>query len=112
MLERGVALVVLPAVARVAGRELRHHPVADDLGDDRRAGDRVDLGVAVDDVRVRPDVRLEPGDPVAVDEHVLVAADPGDRAAHREVRGVIDVELVDLADRRGADADRRRRAPG
>ena len=49
VLERGVALVVLPAVAGVAGRQPLHHPVADDLGHDRRAGDRVDLGVAVDD---------------------------------------------------------------
>ena len=49
VLERRVALVVLPAVARVARGEARHHPVADDLGHDRRAGDRVDLGVAVDD---------------------------------------------------------------
>ena len=59
VLARGIALVVLPAVARVAGREPGHHPVADDLGHDRRTRDRVDLRVAVDDVRVRPDVRLE-----------------------------------------------------
>ena len=56
VVERGIALVVLPAVARVARGEAGHHPVADDLGDDRGARDRVDLGVAVDDVRVRPDV--------------------------------------------------------
>ena len=53
-----------------------------------------------------PTWRLEAGDPVAVDEDVVVAADPRDRPAHREVRRVVDVELVDLADRRRADADR------
>ena len=37
--------------------------------------------------------------------------DPGDRAAHRQVRGVIDVELVDLAHGRGADPDRHRPRP-
>ena len=111
MLERRVALVALPAVARVAGRQALHHPVADDLGHDRRAGDRVDLGVPVDDRRVRSDCRLEPGDPVAVDEDVLVLADAGDGASHREMRGVVDVELVDLADRCRADADRERAPP-
>ena len=55
---------------------------------------------------VRPDLGLEPDDPVAVDDDVVVAAEPGDRPAHREVRGVVDVELVDLADGGGADADR------
>ena len=73
VLQGRVALVVLPAVPRVASRQQLHHPVADDLGDDRGAGDRVDLGITVDDVRVRPDVCLEPGDPVAVDEDVVVA---------------------------------------
>ena len=58
-----------------------------------------------------PTCASKPGDPVAVDQHVLVAADPRDRPAHREVRGVVDVELVDLADRRGADADRDRARP-
>ena len=52
-----------------------------------------------------PDVPLEPDDPVAVDDHVVVAAEAGDRPAHREVRRVVDVQLVDLADGRRADAD-------
>ena len=60
VLARGVALVVLPAVARVARRELGHHPVADDLGHDRRARDRVDLGVAVDDVVYGPTCASKP----------------------------------------------------
>ena len=64
------------------------------------------MRVAVDDVRVRADMRLEAGDPVAVDQHVLVPADARDRPAHRQVRGVVDVELVDLANRGGAEPDR------
>ena len=56
-------------------------------------------------VRVRPDLGLEARDPVAVDEDVVVATEPGDRPAHREVGRVVDVELVDLADRRRADTD-------
>jgi hypothetical protein len=38
---------------------------------------------------------------------VVVAAEPGDRPAHREVGRVVDVQLVDLADRRRTDADGR-----
>ena len=70
------------------------------------AGDGVDPGVAVDDVRVRPDVGLEPGDPVAVDDDVLVAAEAGNRPAHREVGSVVDVQPVDLGDGRRPDTDR------
>ncbi len=93
----GVPLVVLPAVARVARGEPGHHPVANDLRHDRRAGDRVDLRIAVDDLRVRPDLGLEAGDPIAIDQHVLVTTEAGDRASHREVGRVVDVEPVDLA---------------
>ena len=35
----------------------------------------------------------------------LIFAEPRDGTAHREVRGVIDVQLIDLADRRGSDPD-------
>ena len=106
MLARGVAGVAVPAVHRVADGEVVHHPVADGLGDDRGAGDRVDPRVAVDDRRVRPDLRLEVGDPQPVDEHVVVTAEPGDRAAHREVGRVVDVQPVDVGDGRRPDADR------
>src|ERR671931_1606303 len=92
-----VALVVLPAVPRIARGEPGHHPVADDLGDDRGAGHGVNARVAVDHVRVLPDLLLETYDPVTVDDDVLMAAQTRDRAAHREMRGVVDVELVDLA---------------
>ena len=53
-------------------------------------------------------MRLEPGDPVAIDEDVLVATHARDRAAHRQVGRVIDIELIDLADRRRAHTDRDR----
>src|SRR4029078_1990490 len=78
---RGIALVVLPAVAPAAGGEAHHHPLPDDLGNDRRARDRVHLGVAVDDVGVWPDLGLEPDDPVSVDYDVLVTAEPADGSA-------------------------------
>src|SRR5262245_61874195 len=94
----GIALVVFPAVARIPHRKEGHHPVAYNLGNDRRAGDRVAPGIAVDDRRVRSDRGLETLDPVAVDQDVVVAAEAGDGAAHREVRRVVDVDRVDLAD--------------
>ena len=91
VLLRRVALVALPAVLRVADGEAVHHPVADGLGDHRRAGDRVDQRVAVHDRRVRAHLPLEVGDAQPVDEHVVVAAEARDRPAHREVGGVVDV---------------------
>ena len=48
---------------------------------------------------------LEAGDAVAIDEHVLVTAQPADRATHRQVRRVVDVQAIDLGDRGRADAD-------
>src|SRR6202043_1996016 len=66
--------------------------------------DRVALGVAVDDCRVRPDGRFEPGDPIAVDEDVVVRPEPGYRATHREMGGVVDVQAVDLGHGCGTDA--------
>jgi hypothetical protein len=55
-------------------------------------------------------VRLEVGDAVPIDQHMVVPAQPGDRPTHREMGRVIDVQLVDLAHRRGAHADRHRAA--
>ena len=95
---------MLPAVPRIARGQAGHHPVAHDLGDDRGARDRVHLRVAIDDVRVGPDQVLEPDDPVPIDHDVLVATEPGDRATHREMGRMVDVELIDLAHGRGADA--------
>src|SRR6266566_6535852 len=105
MVPRRVPLVVLPAVARVASREARHHPVPDHLRHDGGAGDRVAERVSVDDRRVWPDVLFEPDDPIAIYEHMLLAADPGDRPTHREMRGVVDVKAIDLGDRCGPDTD-------
>src|SRR3954451_7764412 len=96
MVPRRIALVVLPAVPGITRGKESHHPVADDLGNDRRAGDRIDPRVAVDDVGVWPDSSLEAGDPVAVDEDVLVPTDLPDGPPHREMGRVVDVELVDL----------------
>src|SRR5206468_10551506 len=46
---RGIAAVMVPAVAGIIARIVGHHPVASDLGDDRGGGDRAAFGVAVDD---------------------------------------------------------------
>ncbi len=54
---------------------------------------------------------LEMGDAQAVDEHMIVLADLGDRTAHGQVGGVIDVQAIDLGHRGGADADRDGPAP-
>ena len=110
MVERRVAGVVLPAVVRVARGEPVHEPVADDLGDDRGGRDRVALRVAADDRRVGADVLLEAVDAQPVDQHVLALGDAADRAAHGEVRGVVDVDPVDLGHARRADADGHRAA--
>ena len=53
-----------------------------------------------------PTCPLEVGDAQPVDEDVVVAAEARDRPAHREVGRVVDVEPVDVGDRRGAHADR------
>ena len=42
---------------------------------------------------------IEYDDPIAVDENMVVTADSGDRPAHRQMRGVVDVEAIDLGDR-------------
>jgi hypothetical protein len=42
---------------------------------------------------------------------MLMVADAGDGASHGEVRSVVDVELVDLANRGRAHADRERAPP-
>ena len=102
---RGVAGVALPAVLGMANGQTRHHPVANDLRDDGRAGDRIADRVAVHDRRVRTHVTLEAGNSQPVDEDVVVSAEPGDRPTHREVGRVIDVQLVDLAHGGCADAD-------
>ena len=57
--------------------------------------------VAADDRRV---LDAERADRLAVDEHVVGRdREPRERAAHREHRGVIDVDAVDLAHRRRAE---------
>src|SRR5207245_9359112 len=44
-------------------------------------------------------------DAPAVHQHPVVLADLTQRAEHRDVARVVDVEAMDLGDRRGADAD-------
>ena len=61
------------------------------------------LNVKLDAMPVNGTLHIR--DPQPVDEDVVVAADPGDRPPHREVRRVVDVEAVDLPHRRGAHPD-------
>ena len=103
MLARCIAGVVLPAVPRVARSQLDHHPVANHLRDDRRAGDGIAEGIPVDNRGVRPNLLLEAGDPEPVHQDVIMLADPRDRTAHGEMGGVVDVQAIDLGDGCGAD---------
>ena len=91
--------VARPGICRVSLGERVHEPVARDLRDDRRARDRVAPGVAPDDGRVHA---AEQADRLAVDEHVVrgvaeAGGHPGQGTPHRQRRGVVDVQPVDLA---------------
>ena len=103
--ERRIPRVVLPAVVGIAGRKTFHETVPDDLRHDRGGRDRVAARVAVHDRGVRADEVLEPVHPQAVDEHVLPLAHAADGTAHGEVRGVVDVDPVDLGHAGGAEPD-------
>ena len=91
--QRGIALVALPAVARVArGEQASSSGRAPPW---RRSTRRRSCSSCASPSTIAvygPTWRLEAGDPIAVHEHVIVAAQPRDRAAHREVGGVVDVE--------------------
>lgn len=107
MLLRCIAEVMLPAIAGVDVCESRHSAVACDFGDDRRRGDRGAQRVATDDGLRRADqVRR----PVAVDQGEVGATAKPARQRHRgslhgEQRRAKDVEIVDLGDAGGADAN-------
>src|SRR5688500_237595 len=107
VIDRRVAAVVLPAVARVLRREALHEPVARDLRDDRRGRDRERLYVALDDLGVAAGREGRVEDALAVDEHPVVLTDLPERPLHRDVARVVDVQPVDLRHGRGADADSR-----
>src|SRR6267378_420824 len=98
-----VAAVVLPAVTGVLRRELLHEAVAGDLRDDRRGGDRERLRVALDYLGglARRESRIEDAPPV--DEDPVVLTDLTQRSHHGDVTRVIDVEAMDLGERRGTD---------
>src|SRR5205823_2505241 len=105
MIDGRITAVVFPAVAGVLHCELRHEAVARDLRDDRRCSDRERFRVAPHDLRVpsRGERRIEDATPV--DEDPVVLADLAQRAQHRNMTRVIDVEAMDLRERRGTDAD-------
>ena len=85
-------------VSRVLAVERIHHAVALGLGDDRRGGDREIDAVALVELVLR---NLDARHGARVHQHVLRAPRQRlDRAAHREQRRVIDVDLVDFLDGR------------
>ncbi len=106
MVAGGVAGIPLPAVSGIPHGQQAHQPIACDLGHDRRARDGVRAGVTVDDRGVRTDLGLEAHDLATVHEHVIVGVDTSQGAPHGQVGRVVDVEPLDLRDRRGADPPR------
>src|SRR5204863_4849285 len=90
MVRSGVANVVLPAVAGVTPREPVHEPIAGDFGHDRGAGDGIRERVAVHDARVWAEVDVS--DVETVDQRVIHWLDALQRARHRQMRRVVNVE--------------------
>src|SRR2546426_5772896 len=105
MIDGRIPAVVLPAVARVLRRKPGHQPVARDLRDDRCRGDGEGLRVASHDLAVLAWRERGIEDAASVDEHPVVLTDLPERAEHRHMARVIDVEAMDLRDRCRADAD-------
>ena len=80
-----------------------HEIVAEHLGDDGSAGDRVALPVSLDDRAMVAERRLwTPVDQNTVGDE----REPLQRALHRECRGAPHVQPLDLPGRRGTDPDR------
>ena len=105
MLARCVADIGLPAITTIALGERAHDPVARDLGDDRGRRDREAESVALYDRLHRAG---EGRRHVAVDEcHVRADSEPANGPRHRQKRRAQNVDAVDLAHARRADADMR-----
>jgi len=108
-----VAAVPVPAISLVPAGQPAHESIPDRLGDDARGRDGVAIGVAVHEGVVgMPDF----GHGEAVQQEAgprgrgAAGQDAEDGAAHREGGRDADVELIDLADGRPADADGEGRA--
>ena len=100
-----VALVDLEPVLRMRKRVLAHELIARDLGDDRRRGDRGDLGVALHD----RGLLLDDAQGQAVDDDVVrSAAEPAERGEDRALERRGHAERVDLLGRDVSDGDRDR----
>lgn len=126
---RGVALVHLPAVGGVVGREAAHNIVPRSLGDDARRSDREELAVALHHALVRHERRLvmeahgigppegvgrlEIGivgvEAVAVDDEELGSdGERADRTVHCQDAGVEYIETINLSRRGHAHCPRNR----
>ena len=106
VIARGIAHVLLPAVALVALGQLVHEPVTRHLRHDRGAGDSVRQRIAVDDRGVWPNIDL--AKVATVDQRVVDRLDAFEGPPHRQVRRAQDVDFVDLGNRRCSNADGRR----
>src|SRR3989441_4280283 len=103
VLRRGVAFVRFPEMAGVPRGQPVHEVIAQDLGDDRRGGDRVAAGITIHDGFV---LAPQLGTRQPIDEHVSRdEAEPAQRPLHREDRGAADIEPVDLAAAGRPDGD-------
>jgi hypothetical protein len=101
MLGRGVALVLAEAVLRIELVEADHHRVAPHLGENRRSADADAARIAVDD-RFEAAVQRQAHErrtAIAIDLHVRRPhAQAEQRAPHRQVGRLQDIERVDFLD--------------
>ncbi len=96
-----VALMILQSVAGVKRGEFRHGPIARDLDDDRRGGDRRTARVALDD---RDFPAGQTGFLVAIDETKMrLHAQARDRAAHGQKTRAENIVRLDFLDRGDSD---------
>ena len=91
-----VALVLGELIVGEDGVECKHEAVALDFGDDASGGDGKAEAVAADDGLLGPGEILD-GESVDEDHVRGRGAEGGDGAAHGEVGGAEDIELVDFA---------------
>lgn len=99
--------MLLEPIAREFRPQFHHQSVPRHLGNDRGGGDRQAALIATDDAAHRTRQRRRPG---TVDERHLRrpakhAAQGFHRAAHRQQRGLQDVEPIDLVHARLAETD-------
>lgn len=96
MQDRSVPFVDFKAITGKCLRQLAHHPVASDLGDDRRRRDRSAAVITVDQRCLREPLKF--GNPhVSVHDDVpFTHSKRRNRPSHREKARLQDIDLVNL----------------